>query len=149
MGPPPGGPGAPGAPGYHGGPPPPSSGGKSSDAGPTSNSGAQFGPVGRWWDDKSVSRTVGLTGQQKKKMDAIFDSDRPAILAAYRDFLKQQSKLDAVSKDPKADKSQTFAAIDAVNQARDTLQKTVTQMYLEIRQQMTPQQVEQVEKLQQ
>lgn len=146
MGPPPGGPGAPGAPGNHGGPPPPPPGGKSTQA--TATSGVQFGPVGRWWDDRSVVKTVGLSSDQKKKMDAIFDANKPAILAAYRDFLKQQAKLESVSKDPKADKSQTFAAIDAVSQARAALEKVVAQTYLQIRQQMTPEQVEQIEKLQ-
>jgi Spy/CpxP family protein refolding chaperone len=108
----------------------------------------QFGPVGRWWDDKTVVKTVGLSSQQKKQMDAIFDASKPAILAAYRELQKQQTRLETISKDPKADKSQTFAAIDAVNQARAALEKTVAQMYLQIRQQMTPDQVEKVEKLQ-
>jgi hypothetical protein len=81
-------------------------------------------------------------------MDSIFDGSKPAILASYRELLKQQARLETISKDPRADKSQTFAAIDAVNQARAALEKTVAQMYLQIRQQMTPQQVEQVEKLQ-
>lgn len=149
MGPPPGAPGAPGGPGNHNGPPPPPPpGGKSSGAPGTANSGVQFGPVGRWWDDKTVVKTVGLSSQQKKQMDAIFDASKPAILAAYRELQKQQTRLETISKDPKADKSQTFAAIDAVNQARAALEKTVAQMYLQIRQQMTPDQVEKVEKLQ-
>jgi Spy/CpxP family protein refolding chaperone len=108
----------------------------------------QFGPVGRWWDDKTVVKSVGLSSQQKKQMDSIFDSSKPAILAAYRELEKQQARLEAISKDPRADKSQTFAAIDSVNQARDALEKTVAQMYLQIRQQMTPDQVQKVEKLQ-
>jgi len=144
----PGGPGAPGGPGNHGGPPPPPSGGKPTGGLGSANSGVQFGPVGRWWDDKSVIKSVGLSTQQKKQMDSIFDANKPAILAAYRELEKQQSRLAAVSKDPKADKSQTFAAIDAVNQARAALEKTVAETYLQIRQQMTPEQVEKVEKLQ-
>ena len=150
MGPPPGAPGGPpGASGNHGSPPPsPQNGGKSTQsAGPT-NSGVQFGPIGRWWDDKSVGRSVGLTIQQKKQMDAIFDAHRPAIIAAYRELEKQKSNLAAISKDPKSSQAQTFAAIDAVNQARAVLEKTVAETYLEIRQQMTPEQVEQLQKLQ-
>ncbi len=149
MGPPGGNSGTQGASGNHGNPPaPPSSGGKSSDAGASPSSGVQFGPVGRWWDDKNVAKTVGLTSQQKKQIDAIFDANKPAILAAYREFLMQQVNLATVSKDPKASQSETFAAIDAVNQARAALQKTVAQMYLQIRQQMTADQVEKLQKLQ-
>lgn len=149
MGPSAGNPGTQGASGNRGNQSaPPSSGGKSSDAGASPGSGVQFGPVGRWWDDRNVAKTVGLTSQQKKQIDAIFDANKPAILAAYREFLKQQASLATVSKDPKASQPQTFAAIDAVNQARAALQKTVAQMYLQIRQQMTPDQLEKLEKLQ-
>ncbi len=149
MGPPLGGPGAPGAPGNHGGPPPPPPpGGKSQGPAAAAGSGVQFGPVGRWWDDKTVVKAVGLSSQQKKQMDAIFDASKPAILAAFRELQKQQARLETISKDPKADKSQTFAAIDDVNQARAALEKIVAQTYLQIRQQMTPEQVVKVEKLQ-
>ena len=81
-------------------------------------------------------------------MDAIFDANRPAIVASYRNFLKQQSKLEAVSKDPHADKASTFAAIDAVNQARADLQKAAAQLYLQIRKQLSAQQIEKLEKMQ-
>lgn len=107
----------------------------------------QFGPVGRWWDDKATIKTIGISAAQKKKMDAIFDANKPAILASYKAFLNEQSKLDFISKNPQADKSQTFAAIDAVSQARAALQKAVAQMYLQIRQQMDPSQIEKLEKL--
>jgi Spy/CpxP family protein refolding chaperone len=107
----------------------------------------QFGPVGRWWDDKSVMRTVGLNKEQQKKMDSIFDENKPAILASYKTFLSRQSKLNSLNKDPKVDKTQLFAAIDAVNEARSALEKTTAQMFLEIRQQMSPEQIEKLGKL--
>lgn len=148
-GPPPTGPGAGGGvggPGAPGGPPP--GGPRPSNTTVHANGGVQFGPVGRWWDDRTIARTVGLSSEQKTKMDAIFDSNKPAILAAYKEFLKQQSALAAISKDPHADKTSTFAAIDAVSKARDELQKATAQMYLEIRHQMNADQIERVEKLQ-
>lgn len=107
-----------------------------------------FGPVGRWWDNRDIVKTIGLNSGQKKEMDAIFDSNKPAILASYKNFLQQQSRLATISKDPKADKTLTFAAIDAVNQARADLQKATAQLYLQIRQQMTAEQIEKLQKLQ-
>ena len=145
-GPPPGGPGGPGGQGGPGGPPPPPGMGNRGPGGPP-RSNAQFGPVGRWWDDKSVVKSIGLSKDQQKKMDGIFDTNKPAILASYKTFLSQQSKLDALNKDPKVDKAQLFAAIDAVNEARAALQKTTAQMLLEIRQQMDPGQIDKLEKL--
>jgi hypothetical protein len=81
-------------------------------------------------------------------MDDVFDANKPAILASYKDFLSQQSKLDKLNKDPHVDKTTLFAAIDAVNEARAALQKTTAQMLLEIRQQMKSDQIDKLEKLQ-
>ena len=81
-------------------------------------------------------------------MDVIFDQNKPAILQSYKTFLSEQSKLDKLSKDPKADQASIFAAIDAVGTARASLQKATAQMLLQIRQQMDPDQIAKLEKLQ-
>jgi hypothetical protein len=103
--------------------------------------------VGRWWDDKSVIQAIGLRKDQQRKMDLIFNNNKPAILQSYKAFLNEQSKLDAVNKDPKADQTTTFATIDAVSKARASLQKATAQMLLQIRQEMDPEQIDKLEKL--
>ena len=128
-----------------GGPP----GSSSRPSGATARFGQQFGPVGRWWDDKSVVKAVGIGKDQQKKMDAIFDANKPAILESYKKFLSEQAALDKVNKDPKSDQATIFAAIDSVSKARASLQKATAQMLLEIRQQMAPDQIVKLEKLQQ
>lgn len=142
----PGGPGGPGAPGGPNGTHPAASG--SAGTSHATSSGLHFGPVGRWWDDKSVAQTIGLRKDQQTKMDAIFNANKPAILASYKAFLSEQSKLEALNKDPQVDKARLFAVIDAVSQARASLQKATSQMLLEIRQQMNSDQIVKLEKLQ-
>jgi hypothetical protein len=105
----------------------------------------QLGPVGRWWDNKTVVQAVGLRKEQTKRMDVIFDANKPAILDNYKTFLKAQSNLTAVNKDPQANKEQVFAAIDAVNQARSSLQKATSSMLLQIRHEMDPEQIKKLE----
>lgn len=107
----------------------------------------QFGPVGRWWDDKSIVQTIGLRKEQQKKMDVIFNNNKPAILESYKTFLSEQSKLDAINKNLKADQATTFAAIDSVSKARASLQKATAQMLLQIRQEMDPDQIAKLESL--
>lgn len=106
-----------------------------------------FGPVGRWWDDKSVIQQIGLRKDQQKKMDAIFDANRSGILASYKTLQKAQANLAAINKDPKADKNAVFAAIDAVNNARSDLQKTTSAMLLQIRHEMDPAQITKLEQI--
>jgi hypothetical protein len=151
------GPGAPPGPGRHadsgspGGPDGASrpngaaSGSQSGNRAMPARNALQFGPVGRWWDDRSVVQRVGLSRDQQRRMDSIFKTSKPEILANYNTFLKAQSNLQTVNKDPSADKARVFAAIDAVNEARTALQKTTSGMLLQIRKQMS---TEQIEKLQ-
>lgn len=80
-------------------------------------------------------------------MDSIFDANKPTILASYKTFLSEQSKLDTLNKNPSVDKSQLFAQIDAVSQARAALQKSTSQMLLQIRQEMNADQIDKLEKL--
>lgn len=114
----------------------------------SARAGVQFGPVGRWWDDKSVVRAVGISSDQQQRMDQIFNASKPGILATYKTYLAEQSKLNALTRNPQASQASTFAAIDAVNLARANLQKATAQMYMQIRQQMNTTQVEKLEKLQ-
>lgn len=147
----PGGPGGPGAPGSLSGPTGPReprhSDRRKGRSATAPHNALQFGPVGRWWDDKSVIPQIRLRREQQKRMDAIFDAQKPAILESYKTFLKAQANLTAINKDPHADKDQVFAAIDAVNQARSSLQKATSAMLLQIRRQMDPDQVNMLEKI--
>jgi hypothetical protein len=163
QGPPPGNPGSgPGGPGHPTGPPGGPGGpgnnansnaahgtrqGQASTSAPQRNA-LQFGPVGRWWDDKSVVQQIGLSKSQQTRMDSIFNASKPAILASYKAFQKAQSKLDAVNKNPTAEKATVFAAIDAVNAARGDLQKATSAMLLQIRDEMSTDQITKLEKIQ-
>jgi hypothetical protein len=117
-------------------------------AGAPPHNALQFGPVGRWWDDHTVVQQLGLSRNQQIKMDSIFDANKPAILASYKNFLKAQSNLNKVNKDTRADKTTVFAAIDAVNNARSDLQKATSAMLMQIRSEMNPDQISKVENIQ-
>jgi hypothetical protein len=104
--------------------------------------------VGRWWDNRSVVQQIGLRRDQQRKMDSIFDANKPAILASYKAFQKAQSNLEALNKDTNADQGKVFAAIDAVNSARSDLQKATSAMLMEIRKEMDSDQITRLEKIQ-
>ena len=148
----PAGPGGSGGPGGLGNPGGPrdlhhSENNKGHHAAAAPRNGLQFGPVGRWWDDRSVIQAVGIRREQQRRMDAIFDRNKPAILDSYKSFLKAQTDLTAVNKDPQPNKDKLFAAIDAVNQARASLQKATSAMLLQIKQEMDPDQIDKLEKI--
>ncbi len=80
-------------------------------------------------------------------MDAIFDANKATIVDTYKTLLSERSKLQTLTKTPQVDQAQVFAAIDRVNQAHAALEKATTQMLLEIRQQMQPDQISRLEHL--
>lgn len=108
----------------------------------------QIGPTGRWWDDKTVVHSVGISPTQQKKMDTVFDANKPAILASYKILQAEQAKLASLNKSAQPDQAAVFAQIDSVSQARTALQKATTQMLLQIRQEMAPDQVQKLEQIQ-
>jgi Spy/CpxP family protein refolding chaperone len=110
-------------------------------------SGVKLGPSGRWWDDRAARQQVGITHDQQRRMDTIFEANKQAIISTYQEYEKQKANLDALSANPKVDQSKLFVAIDATNQAKTALQKARTQMLLQIRQQLGSEQITKLDTL--
>ena len=98
--------------------------------------GLQLGPPGRWWDDKGFAKTLGLSKDQQKKMDAVFNANKGSILESYKALQKEESRLQATAREKKLDEAKIFAGIDSVAQARAGLEKANAHMLLLIRQEM-------------
>jgi Spy/CpxP family protein refolding chaperone len=112
----------------------------------TMRGGLQLGPPGRWWDDRNFAMSIGLSKNQQQKMDAVFNANKGAILDSYRALQKEESKLEAATREQQPDRSRIFAAIDSVNQARASLEKANAQMLLQVRQQMDAGQIARMDK---
>ncbi len=108
-GPPHQGPGAPGrrGPGGPGGP-----------GGPL-----HVGPPGRWWDDPDFVKRLGLSSDQQKKMDEIFNTNRLKLIDQFAALQKEEAIMEPlVAADP-PDEGKLLAQIDRVAQARAELEK--------------------------
>jgi Spy/CpxP family protein refolding chaperone len=149
MPPPGGGPGGPGGPGGGpGGPndqhsPPPSGGGDGTQS--TMRGGLQLGPPGRWWDEKNFARSLGLSGDQRKRMDAIFGENKGTLLSLYHSLETEEAGLERLTIGTHLDEEQIFRQIDKVTEARAALEKANAHMLLQIRKQMTDEQAEKLD----
>lgn len=114
---------------------------------PATRSGLQLGPVGRWWDDRGVAETIGLRKDQRKRMDSIFNANKPALIESYQALEREQNKLSSLSQAQQLDKTRMFQSIDAVNQARAALEKANTEMILQLRQALDADQLQKLERL--
>jgi Spy/CpxP family protein refolding chaperone len=141
-GPPPGG-GMGGPQSPNGGPGP--GGGGPPQPGAQGRPGFQFGPPGRWWDDRGFVKSLKLRPDQQTRMDAIFEQNRPALSSRLENLQQAESEMKAIAGSPEPDESALDAQIDRVSQARADLEKANTRMLLQIRKEMDPDQIARLE----
>jgi len=123
-------------------------GGASGARGGPMRGGLQLGPPGRWWDDKTFAKTLGLSKDQQKRMDTVFNANKGPILENYKALQKEESNLEKLTREKKPDEAKIFAGIDAVAQARAALEKSNAHMLLLVRQEMDEDQNARLERFQ-
>ena len=102
--------------------------------------GLRLGPPGRWWDDPEFVKNLGLSEDQQKKMDDIFNSARLKLIDLSASVQKEEAIMEPlVAADP-PDENKLLAQIDRVAQARAELEKANARMLLGIRRQLTHEQ---------
>jgi Spy/CpxP family protein refolding chaperone len=102
---------------------------------------------GRWWDDPKVAQQVGLTADQQKKMDDIFQQNRLKLIDLSAALQKQELIMQPLMESEQPDEGKILAQIDAVAQARAELEKNNARMLLGIRKVLTPDQWKKVKEL--
>lgn len=117
--------------------PPPNAG----DTQSTMRGGLQLGPPGRWWDDRSFARSLGLDSGQQHRMDDVFNTNKPTLIKLYKTLQHEESQLEKLTRNHNPDESQIFQQIDRVSQARGDLEKANAHMLLSIRKEMTEDQI--------
>lgn len=98
------------------------------------------GEHGRWWDNPNVAQQVGLTDDQKTKMDGIFQQHRPQLTNLHTALQKQEDSLRPLLQADQLDEAKVLSQIDTIAQARAELEKANARMLFEIRQVLTPDQ---------
>jgi len=109
--------------------------------GPGGPGGAlRMGPPGRWWDDPEFVKKLGLSDDQQKKMDDIFNNARLNLIDLSATVQKAEAIMEPlVAADP-PDENKVLEQIDRVAQARAELEKANARMLLGIRRQLTHEQ---------
>ena len=100
----------------------------------------RMGPPGRWWDDPEFIKKLGLSDDQQKRMDQIFNSARIKLIDLFAAVQKEEAIMEPlVAADP-PDENKLLAQIDRVAQARAELENANARMLLGIRSQLTHEQ---------
>ncbi len=108
--------------------------------------GLQLGLGGRWWDNHGTAKKLNLSSDQQRRMDGIFEANKPTLINLYTNLQREEINLGSLSNADLRDETKVFAAIDRVSQARSDLEKEYAHTFLQIRQQLDPQQLETLDK---
>ena len=113
----------------HQGPPPP----------PRSH-GPLDGPSGKWWDRPEIVSRLGITPDQQKKLEDIFQQNRSRLMDLHAALEKEEAAMDEYMKGPQLDDSKILPAVDRIALARAELEKADARLLLAMRHVLTPEQ---------
>ena len=96
--------------------------------------------MGRWWKNPQMVEKLGLTADQQKKMDDIFQQHRLKLIDVTAAVEREEVTLEPMMAADQPDEARIVAQIDKVAQARAELEKANARMLLGIRRILTPDQ---------
>jgi len=99
-------------------------------------------PPGRWWDRPDVVRQLGITADQRKKMDDVFQQMRPRLIDLHAALDKEEAAMEPLMEMAQPDDSRILPQIDRVAQARAELEKADARLMLALRHALTAEQWE-------
>ncbi len=91
------------------------------------------GPQGRWWTDPALVQKLGLTTDQQKRIDTLFQQNRLKLIDLSAGLQKEEAILEPLLEADRPDEGQVLAQIDRVAQARAELEKSNARMLLGFR----------------
>ncbi len=89
-------------------------------------------PRFKWWQNESIQRKLGLTGDQSQRLEEVFQSALPDLRRGKRQLDTLESEL-ARLVESSADDITVAQQVDRVEAARGVLNKTRTLMLLRMR----------------
>lgn len=93
--------------------------------------------AGAWWTNAALVTQLGLTDDQKTKIERAYENHRQDLLAGSQQVDKEEAQLAKLLAADPLDKNAVLSEIDRVVQARGDLERTNSAMTLEMREVLT------------
>jgi protein CpxP len=90
-------------------------------------------PPGRWWTDPALVQKLGLSADQQKRIDTLFQQSRLKLIDLSAALQKEEAIMEPLVEADRPDEAQVLAQIDRVAQARAELEKANARMLLGFR----------------
>ena len=101
---------------------------------PPPGRGPGRGPMaGRWWVDAALVQRLGLTEDQQKKIEALFQQNRFKLIDLSAAVEKEEAIMEPLLESDHPEEAKVLAQIDHIAQARAELEKANARMLLGFR----------------
>jgi protein CpxP len=104
-----------------------------------------LGPPGRWWNNPAFAAELGLSPDQQKRMEAVFEQNRPELIDLSTAVQKEEANMEPLLSVDQPDESKVLMQIDRIAQARAQLEKANARMLLGLRRVLTQDQWKKLE----
>jgi hypothetical protein len=98
---------------------------------------AQRVPDGKWWKRPRIAEAIGLTVEQSKQLDDIFNKARPKLIDLRADVEKKNFAFDQAMENPATSREEIAKHLEEREQARARLQKELGLMIVDTRRVLT------------
>lgn len=88
-------------------------------------------PPGKWWKRPRVVQLLKISPEQQEKLEEIFARNRRAFVDLKAEVEKNQIDVEELVAKKDSDPKKVSAAVDALEQSRMKLRKSMTMMFLE------------------
>ena len=92
---------------------------------------------GAWWTDASIIASLGLSEDQKTKIERAFENHRLNLISNRNALEKEESQLTQLLNTERLDRNAVSAQVQRVVNARGEMERTNAAMMLEMREQLT------------
>ena len=96
--------------------------------------------AGRWWRNQETVQRLGLTADQQKKVEDIFEQSRIKLIDLNAALRKEEAIMEPLMEADQPDEAKLLAQIDKIAQARAELEKANGHMLVSMRRVLTPEQ---------
>lgn len=101
-------------------------------------------PPGKWWKDSEVVQKLGLTDAQVASIEQVFQTYKPKLQQAMENLRSLDQQLEPLMEADVPDEAKVLAQTANIAQARALLERTTTEMFLQIRKVLSPEQWKQL-----
>ncbi len=102
-------------------------------------------PPGKWWKQAEMAHQLGLTEEQVRQLEAVFQENRKKMVDLKAELEKRQGDLEALLESPAPDEKKLAEQLDFTLEAQTRLMRAAMGMMLKMRLLLKPAQWQKLE----